>query len=308
LSLRQQPHASNEKTKPKAKQEGIMATPGINIVKQYERMVVFKFGSFTEVRGPGIRWLWPIINNGTKTVDLREVPVVIPRQTSITRDNAPIDIDFFVYMRVMEDRPQDTILNISNFSQAAQALAMTTLRAVVGEMDLDDVLSKRERINGALQLKLDEVTVNWGVKVTRVEIREVEPPRDVQDAMNRQLSAERTRRAAVTEAEGTRDADINRAEGDRRSSILRAEGTKEAEILVAQGDREAAVLRAQGFSESIAIINAVASQADPKTMSLQYFDTLKEIGAGASTKFIFPMEFTSLLQPFLQSNAGDNDN
>lgn len=285
-----------------------MATPGINIVKQYERMVVFKFGSFTEVRGPGIRWLWPIINNGTKTVDLREVPVVIPRQTSITRDNAPIDIDFFVYMRVMEDRPQDTILNISNFSQAAQALAMTTLRAVVGEMDLDDVLSKRERINGALQLKLDEVTVNWGVKVTRVEIREVEPPRDVQDAMNRQLSAERTRRAAVTEAEGTRDADINRAEGDRRSSILRAEGTREAEILVAQGDREAAVQRAHGFSESIALINAVASQADPKTMSLQYFDTLKEIGAGASTKFIFPMEFTSLLQPFLQSNAGDNDN
>jgi len=151
-----------------------MANSGLNIVKQYERMVVFKFGSFTEVRGPGIRWLWPIINNGTKTVDLREVPVVIPRQTSITRDNAPIDIDFFVYMRVMEDRPQDTILNISNFSQAAQALAMTTLRAVVGEMDLDDVLSKRERINGALQLKLDEVTVNWGVKVTRVEIREVE--------------------------------------------------------------------------------------------------------------------------------------
>ena len=285
-----------------------MATPGINIIKQYERMVVFKFGSFTEVRGPGMRWLWPIINNGTKTVDLREVPVVIPRQTSITRDNAPIDIDFFVYMRVMEDRPQDTILNISNFSQAAQALAMTTLRAVVGEMDLDDVLSKRERINGALQLKLDEVTVNWGVKVTRVEIREVEPPRDVQDAMNRQLSAERTRRAAVTEAEGTRDADINRAEGDRRSSILRAEGTREAEILVAQGDREAAVQRAHGFSESIALINAVASQADPKTMSLQYFDTLKEIGAGASTKFIFPMEFTSLLQPFLQSNAGDNDN
>jgi regulator of protease activity HflC (stomatin/prohibitin superfamily) len=285
-----------------------MANSGLNIVKQYERMVVFKFGSFTEVRGPGIRWLWPIINNGTKTVDLREVPVVIPRQTSITRDNAPIDIDFFVYMRVMEDRPQDTILNISNFSQAAQALAMTTLRAVVGEMDLDDVLSKRERINGALQLKLDEVTVNWGVKVTRVEIREVEPPRDVQDAMNRQLSAERTRRAAVTEAEGMRDAEINRAEGDRRSSILRAEGTREAEILVAEGDRQAAILRAQGFSESLSLINAAASQADPRTMSLQYFETLKEMGAGASTKFIFPMEFTSLLQPFLQSNAGDNDN
>lgn len=285
-----------------------MAIPGINIVKQYERLVVFTWGSFTEVRGPGIRWLWPIINNGTKNVDLREVPVVIPRQTSITRDNAPIDIDFFVYMRVMEDRPQDTILNISNFSQAAQALAMTTLRAVVGEMDLDDVLSKRERINGALQAKLDEVTANWGVKVTRVEIREVEPPRDVQDAMNRQLSAERTRRAAVTEAEGSRDAEINRAEGERRSAILRAEGTKEAEILEAEGDRQAAILRAEGFSQSMTLINAVASQADPRTMSLQYFDTLKEIGSGASTKFIFPMEFTSLLQPFLQNaTSGDGD-
>ena len=286
-----------------------MAAFGINIVKQYERLVVFTWGSFAEVRGPGIRWLWPIINNGTKNVDLREVPVVIPRQTSITRDNAPIDIDFFVYMRVLEDRPQDTILNISNFSQAAQALAMTTLRAVVGEMDLDDVLSKRERINGALQAKLDEVTVNWGVKVTRVEIREVEPPRDVQDAMNRQLSAERTRRAAVTEAEGSRDAEINRAEGERRSSILRAEGNREAEILEAEGDRQAAILRAEGFSESLTIINAVASQADPRTMSLQYFDTLKEIGSGASTKFIFPMEFTSLLQPFLQNTtSGDGDN
>jgi regulator of protease activity HflC (stomatin/prohibitin superfamily) len=289
-----------------------MAVWGLNIIKQYERLIVFTFGTFTEVRHPGIRWVWPIINNGSTTVDLREVPVAIPRQTSITRDNAPIDIDFFVYMRVLEDRPQDTILNISDFSNAAQALAMTTLRAVVGEMDLDDVLSKRERINGALQAKLDEVTVNWGVKVTRVEIREVEPPRDVQDAMNRQLSAERTRRAAVTEAEGQRDAEINRAEGERRSSILRAEGTKQAAILEAEGEQQAQLLRADGFSDAMARINAVAAVADPRTMSLQYFETLKEMGAGASTKFIFPMEFTSLMQSFVNSVAptteGDSDN
>ena len=283
-----------------------MAVWGFNIVKQYQRMVVFTFGSFTEVRGPGIRWLWPVVNNGSVRVDLREVSVLIPRQTSITRDNAPIDIDFFVYMRVLEDRPQDTILNIRDFSAAAQALAMTTLRAVVGEMDLDDVLSKRERINGALQVKLDEVTVNWGVKITRVEIREVEPPRDVQDAMNRQLSAERTRRAAIIEAEGMRDAEINRAEGDRRSAILRAEGTKEAAILEAEGERQAQLLRAEGFSDAMARINVVASQADARTMSLQYFETLKEIGAGASTKFIFPMEFTSLLEPFMRNMAASN--
>ncbi|MDA0797232.1 MAG: SPFH/Band 7/PHB domain protein [Chloroflexi bacterium] len=284
-----------------------MAVWGLNVIKQYERLVLFTFGSFTEVRQPGIRWIWPFINNGSTTVDLREVPVAIPSQTSITRDNAPINIDFFVYMRVMEDRPEDTILNISDYRSAAQALAMTTLRAVVGEMDLDDVLSKRERINGALQTKLDEVTANWGVKVTRVEIKEVEPPRDVQDAMNRQLSAERTRRAAVTEAEGQRDAEINRAEGERRSSILRAEGTKQAAILEAEGEQQAQILRADGFSDAMTRINAVASQADPRTMSLQYFETLKEMGAGASTKFIFPLEFTSLLQPFMNNMASSTD-
>jgi regulator of protease activity HflC (stomatin/prohibitin superfamily) len=284
-----------------------MANWGLNIVKQYERMVMFTFGSFTGVRGPGIRWVWPIVNNGTATVDLREVPIQIPRQTSITRDNAPIDIDFFVYMRVMEDRPQDTILNISNFGVAAQALAMTTLRAVVGEMDLDEVLSKRERINGQLQVKLDEVTANWGVKVTRVEIKEVEPPREVQDAMNRQLSAERTRRAAVTEAEGTRDADINRAQGDRQSSILRAEGERQSKILEAEGDQQAAVLRAEGFSMALERINGVASTIDQRTMSLEYFETLKEMGANASTKFIMPMEFTSWLKPFIKAISSDSD-
>ena len=285
-----------------------MANWGLNIVKQYERMVMFTFGSFTGVRGPGIRWVWPIVNNGTATVDLREVPIQIPRQTSITRDNAPIDIDFFVYMRVMEDRPQDTILNISNFGVAAQALAMTTLRAVVGEMDLDEVLSKRERINGQLQVKLDEVTANWGVKVTRVEIKEVEPPREVQDAMNRQLSAERTRRAAVTEAEGTRDADINRAQGDRQSSILRAEGQRQSKILEAEGDQQAAVLRAEGFSMALERINGVASTIDQRTMSLEYFETLKDMGANASTKFIMPMEFTSWLKPFISAiNATDDE-
>ena len=285
-----------------------MANWGMNVVKQYERMVVFRWGKYTETRMPGVRWLWPIVNNGSKTVDLREVPVIIPRQTSITRDNAPIDIDFFVYMQIMADRPQDTILNIDNFGLAAQALAMTSLRAIVGEMNLDEVLSKRDRINSQLQLKLDEVTANWGVKVTRVEIKEVEPPRDVQEAMNRQLSAERNRRAAVTEAEGQRDAQINIAEGDKQASVLRAAGNREATILEAQGDREAQILRAQGFSEGMERINQAAMVADPRTMSLQYFDTLKELGAGASTKFIFPMEFTTMLQSFMrQAGYGESD-
>jgi regulator of protease activity HflC (stomatin/prohibitin superfamily) len=277
-----------------------MAHWGLNVVRQYERLVVFTLGSYSGTRGPGMRWVWPFVNNGSATVDLREVPVGIPRQTAITRDNAPIDIDFFVYMRVMADRPEDTILNISNFGIAAQALAMTTLRAVVGEMDLDDVLSKRERINSALQSKLDEVTVNWGVKVTRVEIKEVEPPRDVQEAMNRQLSAERTRRAAVTEAEGQRDAAVNVADGERRSAVLRAQGQKEAAILEAEGERQAALLRAEGFALALAAINEQARQVDARTMSLQYFDTLKEVGASPATKFVLPLELTSMVSQFVQ--------
>ena len=280
-----------------------MANWGLNVVKQYERIVMFTFGTYTGTKEPGLVWLWPFINNGSTTVDMREIPVAIPRQTSITRDNAPLDIDFFVYMRVMEGRPQDTILNVSDYRAAAQALSMTTLRAVVGEMDLDDVLSKRERINNQLQAKLDEVTANWGVKVTRVEIKEVEPPRDVQDAMNRQLSAERTRRAAVTEAEGDRDAEINRAQGERNASILRAEGARQAEILVAEGDREAEILRSQGFSLGMQTINEVAAGVDPKTMNLKYFDTLKDIGASASTKYIFPLEFTSMLKSFIDNTS-----
>ena len=284
-----------------------MATWGLSIVKQYERLVVFSLGNFTGVRGPGMRWMWPFINNGSITVDLREVPMPIPRQTSITRDNAPIDIDFFVYMRVLEDRPEDTVLQISNFSAAAQALSMTSLRAVIGEMNLDDVLSKRDEINAKLQVKLDEVTVHWGVKVTRVEIKEVEPPREVQDAMNRQLSAERTRRAAVTEAEGERDAQINRAEGDRQSAILRATGEREAAILQAEGDRQAEILRAEGFSQALERINQAARQADDRTMSLQYLDTMKDIGQSPSAKFIFPMEFTSLMQPLLRMVGANGD-
>ncbi len=276
---------------------------GLNVIKQYERLVVFTLGTYSGTRSPGLRWIWPFINNGSTRVDMREVPIMIPRQTSITRDNAPIAVDFFVYMRVMEDRPQDTILNVSDFRAAAQALAMTTLRAVVGEMDLDDVLSKRERINTALQTKLDEVTVNWGVKVTRVEIKEVDPPVDVQEAMNRQLSAERTRRAAVTEAEGERDAEVNRAEGERNAAILRAEGARQAAILQAEGDRQAAILAAEGYSLALETINSIAQGIDPKTMSLQYFDTLKEMGEGESTKYIFPLEFTSMLRGFLQDNT-----
>jgi regulator of protease activity HflC (stomatin/prohibitin superfamily) len=163
------------------------------------------------------------------------------------------------------------------------------------------VLSEREHINNLLRSRLDEVTERWGVKVTNVEIREIIPPRDVQDAMNRQMSAERIRRAVVTESTGTREAAINVAEGEKQSSILRAEGEKQSAILRAEGERQAQLLRAEGFSAALAKIYDTAKTVDPKTMTLQYFETLKSIGTSASTKYIFPLEFTSMLESFVKS-------
>jgi regulator of protease activity HflC (stomatin/prohibitin superfamily) len=177
-------------------------------------------------------------------------------------------------------------------------MATTTLRSVIGGIPLDDVLSQREHINTMLRTKLDEVTERWGVKVTNVEIREIIPPREVQEAMNRQMTAERVRRAVVTESTGTREAAINVAEGEKQAAILKAEGQKQANILVAQGEREAQLLRAQGFSAALEQIYSAAKGIDQKTMTLQYFETLKNLGASPATKYIFPMEFTSLLESF----------
>ena len=277
--------------------------PYITIVKQYERLAVFWLGKFSGLKPPGLKVMfWPFITY--QRIDLREAVIDIPRQTNITRDNAPIDIDFLVYMRVMESDADRAIMEVVDYRSAVIGIATTTLRAVIGEIPLDDVLSQRDRINELLRQKLDEVTERWGIKVTQVEIREVEPARDIQDAMNRQMSAERFRRAAVTEAEGTREAAITVAEGEKQAAILRAEGERQAEILSAEGDQQAAVLRAEGFSLALDKIYGVAQNVDSNTLSLQYFDTLKQLGSSPSTKFIFPMEFTNLLGPFARMAGG----
>lgn len=272
--------------------------PYLTIVQQYERLGVFWLGRFTGLRGPGLHLLvWPF--HRAQRVDTREVVIDIPRQTNITEDNAPIDIDFLVYMRPIADQADKAIIEVVDYWSAVVGIATTNLRAVIGEMSLDDVLSQRERINHSLRARLDEVTNRWGIKVTQVEIREIEPPRDIQEAMNRQMSAERVRRAAIIEAEGTRQAAVTVAEGEKQAAILKAEGQRQSEILTAEGDQQAAKLRADGFAVALDRVYEVAQGIDGKTMSLQYFDTLKELGASQSTKFIFPMEFTNLLRPFL---------
>lgn len=280
--------------------------PYIKVVRQYERLAIFALGKYSGMRQPGLQFLfWPF--HVTQSIDLREEVLDIPRQTNITLDNAPIDIDFLVYMRIMDDQAERAVLEVVDYYSAVVGIATTTLRAVIGEMNVDDVLSQRERINEELRVKLDEITARWGIKVTQVEIREIEPARDIQEAMNRQMSAERLRRASVTEAEGMRQAAITVAEGEKQAAILRAEGQRQSDILSAEGNQQAALLRAEGFSAALDRIHSTAEGIDSNTMSLQYFDTLKEIGRSPSTKFIFPMEFTKLLSPFLGGANGDRD-
>ncbi len=270
----------------------IILPNAIKIVPEYQRLVLFRLGNCVGTRGPGLVVIIPIVDRIVR-VDLREQYLEIPHQTAITKDNAPISIDFIVFNKVVD--AQMSILSVGNFAGAAQNIAATILRSVVGDMSLDDVLAKRESMNEILRTRLDEVTERWGVKVTNVEVREIIPPPAVQEAMTRQMSAERTRRAVVTEAEGSKQAAVTVAEGNKQAAILNAEGSKQAAILTAEGARQAAILNAEGFSNALAKIFEVAQGIDGKTLSLQYLEALKHIGASASTKFVIPMELSSLL-------------
>ena len=265
----------------------------VRVVPQYDRLVILRLGKYGATRGPGLIFVIPLLERAIK-VDLRERFLDIPAQTAITRDNAPISIDFLVYYRVID--PELSVLEVDNVVSASLNIATTTLRAVIGDITLDDVLSKREQINDTLRVKLDDVTERWGLKITSVEIREIEPPRAVQEAMNRQMSAERERWAEVLRADGEREAAISVAEGEKRAAILRAEGAKQSALLEAQGEKQAQLLKAQGYARALSAIHQQASKVEANTMALQYLETLREIGASDSTKFVLPMELTAIAQ------------
>jgi len=254
----------------------IVVGMSIKIVREYQRIVLFRLGRAIGLRGPGLVLINPVTDR-TSWVDLREQFLEIPRQTAITQDNAAISIDFIIFYKVMD--PEMSILQVQNFAAAAQNVAATSLRSVVGDMALDDVLSKREEMNASLRMRLDEVTERWGVKVTTVEVREVNPPAGVLEAMTRQMSAERTRRAAITEAQG-----------QKQAAITLAEGKKQATILGAEGERQSNILRAEGLAAGLETIFAVGKGLDRNTMQLQYLETLKQVGTAASTKIVVPMD------------------
>ncbi len=267
----------------------IILALAIRIVPEYQRIVVFRLGRVLDLKGPGLVLLIPLVDRGVR-VDLRERFFDVPPQTTITEDNAQLSIDFLVYSKVVDALP--SVLNVEDYEGAARGLAITTLRAVVGGMVLDDVLARRERINDALREKLDEVTNRWGVKITAVEIRELTPPPEIQTAMTRQMAAERARRATVTEADGTRDAAIRIAEGQKQSLILEAEG-----------ERQAMILRAEGQALALERIVQVARTLESNTMALQYLEVLRVLAAAPSTKIVVPADLGNLLRPLLGHTA-----
>ena len=263
----------------------------ISVVRQYERAVIFRLGRYIGTKGPGLIILIPFVDRGVR-VDLREVVLDEPAQSSITKDNALVDIDFIIYMQVVD--PESAIININNYTRAVRNLATTTLRSVIGDITVEQVLSEREAINARLLAKMASEVDRWGVQVNAIEIREILPHRDIQDAMTRLLTADRTKRASITESEGERQSAINVAEGSKQAAILEAEGFRESQILRAEGSRQAQILEAEGFAQGLDRIYQVASGIDSKTMGLQYLEMMKRLGEGESTKWIIPMDLASM--------------
>src|SRR6056297_766354 len=253
----------------------------IEIVDAYEKRALTVFGEYRKLLEPGINFVPPFVSN-TYRFDMRTQTLDVPRQEAITRDNSPVTADAVVYIKVMDAKK--AFLQVDDYKRAVSNLAQTTLRAVLGDMELDDTLNKRQEINARIREELDEPTDEWGIRVESVEVREVNPSKDVQRAMEQQTSAERKRRAMILEAQGERRSAVEKAEGDKQSEIIRAQGEKQSQILEAQGDAISTVLRARS-----------AESMGERAVIDKGMETLSEIGQGESTTFVLPQELSSLV-------------
>ena len=253
----------------------------VEIVNAYEKRALTVFGEYRKLLEPGINFIPPFVSR-TYRFDMRTQTLDVPRQEAITRDNSPVTADAVVYIKVMDARK--AFLEVDDYKRAVSNLAQTTLRAVLGDMELDDTLNKRQEINAKIRTELDEPTDEWGIRVESVEVREVNPSREVQEAMEQQTSAERRRRAMILEAQGERRSAIERAEGDKRSNIIRAQGQKLSEILEAQGEAVSTVLRAKS-----------AEAMGERAVIDRSFEALEELGKSESTTFVIPQELSSLV-------------
>jgi regulator of protease activity HflC (stomatin/prohibitin superfamily) len=230
----------------------------IVMVHQYERGIVERFGKFQEVLSPGIKIITPFVDTLAARIDMRENVMDVEPQAVITKDNVTVTVDALVYYQVVD--PKAVRYEIANFRVATIKLAQTSLRNLIGEMSLDETLTSRERINSSLRTTLDDATDKWGVRVTRVEVKEIEPPSDITDAMSKQMKAEREKRATILSAEAYRQKQILEAEGDKQHAILVAEGEKQKAILLAEGEKQSAILRAEGEAEAIKKISEAADR------------------------------------------------
>lgn len=265
----------------------------IKIIKPYEQGIYMSLGRFMRVLDSGLNIVRPLINEVVK-IDLRTQVLDVPRQEVITKDNSPTNVDAIIYIKVID--PKKAYFEVTSYRTATIYLAQTTLRSIIGDMELDEILSNREKINLHLRDVLDEATDKWGVKVEAVEIREVDPAGKVKDAMEEQTSAERLRRAAILRADGQKRAAILNAEGDKQSRILQAEGVRQSKILEAEGQRLAIILEAQGEAQKLRVLAVGAGPLDSKALTVLSLDTMKSIGDGQATKIIFPFELTKLIE------------
>ncbi|MFB6168592.1 MAG: SPFH domain-containing protein [Haloferacaceae archaeon] len=262
------------------------------ITGPYEKNALTVLGNFNRLLEPGIDFVPPFVSS-TTTFDMRTQTLDVPRQEAITRDNSPVTADAVVYIKVMDAKK--AFLEVENYKRAVSNLAQTTLRAVLGDMELDDTLNKRNEINARIRKELDGPTDEWGVRVESVEVREVNPSADVQQAMEQQTSAERRRRAMILEAQGERRSAVEEAEGEKQSNIIRAQGEKQSQVLEAQGDAISTVLRAKS-----------AESMGERAVIERGMEALETIGEGESTKFVLPQELTSLVGRYGKQLSGSD--
>ena len=270
----------------------IFATSGVKIVQPYEQAIYMRLGKFVRVLDQGLNIVTPLVNQVVK-IDLRTEVMDVPKQEVITKDNSPVYVDAIIYIKVTD--PRNAFFEVTNYRLATVNLAQTTLRSVIGQMELDEILSSRENINIQLRDILDENTDKWGVRVENVEIKEVDPAPKVKQSMEEQTSAERMRRAAILQADGLKRSAIMEAEGKKRSKILEAEGNRQSMILEAEGKRLATILESQGEAQKLRIMSVGAAAMDSKALAVMSMDTLKSVSDGQASKIFFPIEVTKLM-------------
>ena len=266
---------------------------GVVIVQPYEQALQIRLGKYIGRLNPGFRWVIPFITEIIK-VDLRTQVMDVPKQEVITKDNSPTNVDAIVYVKVID--PEKSYFEVSNYRMATVALAQTSLRGIIGDLELDEVLYNRELINNKLRDILDRETDQWGVKVERVEIQEVDPIGAVKQAMTEQTAAERERRAAILRADGEKRSAILTAEGKRQSMILEAEGDRQSKILRAEGDRKSKILQSQGEAQALRILSLGSRPLDKKAITVLSLNALQQMADGQATKIIFPFEVSSLIK------------